>query len=88
MSCWRAFRRLSVVIIWYMLTSLSPQSCPVLSSLSPPSSLPPHRRLLQGGKGVRAVVLAPTRELATQIGREFERLSQGKKFKMAVLTKV
>ena len=60
---------------------------PFTTILSCPLSHPP-RRLLQGGKGVRAVVLAPTRELATQIGREFERLSQGKKFKMAVLTKV
>ena len=33
-------------------------------------------------------MLAPTRELAAQIHREFERLSRGKKFKGMLLTKV
>eukprot|EP00947_MAST-08B_sp_MAST-8B-sp1_P006093 g6093.t1 len=40
-----------------------------------------------GTPGVRAVVLAPTRELATQIGREFDKLAHGKKFRTLVLSK-
>jgi hypothetical protein len=37
--------------------------------------------------GVRALLLAPTRELATQIHREVERLSTGKKFRVGLLSK-
>ena len=37
--------------------------------------------------GPRAIFLAPTRELAAQIHREVERLSQGKKLKVAMLSK-
>ncbi|GAB5033300.1 rna dead-box type [Nannochloropsis oceanica] len=38
-------------------------------------------------RGPRALFLAPTRELAAQIYREVERLSQGKKFKIGLLSK-
>ena len=37
--------------------------------------------------GVRALVVSPTRELAVQIMREFERLSKGKKFRSKLLKK-
>ena len=37
--------------------------------------------------GARALVLTPTRELATQIFREFQRLSAGKRFRGTVLSK-
>ena len=39
------------------------------------------------GHGVRALVVSPTRELAVQIMREFERLSKGKKFRSKILKK-
>jgi ATP-dependent RNA helicase DDX52/ROK1 len=39
------------------------------------------------GSGARALVLAPTRELGSQIVRELERLSKGKKFKIVHLSK-
>lgn len=42
---------------------------------------------VEGSKGPRGLVLAPTRELAAQIVREFERLSKGKKFRIQLLTK-
>jgi len=38
-------------------------------------------------RGPRALLLAPTRELAAQIFREVERLAQGKKFKIGLLSK-
>eukprot|EP00501_MAST-03F_sp_TOSAG23-6_P001557 GSMAST32.ASY1.ANO1.1621.1 assembled CDS len=41
----------------------------------------------EGSKSPRGLVLAPTRELAAQIVREFERLSKGKKFRIQLLTK-
>ncbi|KAI8996716.1 P-loop containing nucleoside triphosphate hydrolase protein [Gaertneriomyces semiglobifer] len=39
-------------------------------------------------EGVRAVIICPTRELATQIHREMKKLSHGKPFRICVLTKV
>ena len=44
--------------------------------------------VIQSNEGVRAIVLSPTRELATQIGREFDKLARGKKFRSLVLSKV
>lgn len=38
------------------------------------------------GRGVRALLLAPTRELAAQIHREVERLSIGRKLRISLLT--
>lgn len=38
-------------------------------------------------RGPRALLLAPTRELAVQIHREVERLAQGKKFRVGLLNK-
>jgi ATP-dependent RNA helicase DDX52/ROK1 len=40
-----------------------------------------------GKVGLRAVVLSPTRELASQIHRHFETLGNGRKFKIFLLTK-
>ncbi len=39
------------------------------------------------GKGIRALLLAPTKELADQIYRETIRLAEGKKFKICNLKK-
>ncbi|KAG5184639.1 P-loop containing nucleoside triphosphate hydrolase protein [Tribonema minus] len=39
------------------------------------------------GEGIRALLLAPTRELAAQIHREVERLAAGRKLKACVLSK-
>ena len=44
-------------------------------------------RVPRKNHGLRALVISPTRELAVQIMREFERLSQGKKFRARVLKK-
>lgn len=49
---------------------------PLLSKLQTPSK-----------EGIRALVLAPTRELAAQIQREVVRLSAGRKFKISLLQK-
>lgn len=49
---------------------------PVLAKLREPAKL-----------GVRALVVAPTRELAQQIHREFERLGEGPRFGLCVLAK-
>jgi ATP-dependent RNA helicase DDX52/ROK1 len=38
-------------------------------------------------QGIRALIITPTRELAKQIHREFEKLTQGKGFKACVLSK-
>src|SRR5256885_6641611 len=40
---------------------------------------------LEGKHGTRALVLAPTRELALQIGVEMERFSHGRKLRSAVV---
>src|SRR5256885_12853046 len=40
---------------------------------------------LEGKHGTRALVLAPTRELAVQIGAEMERFSHGRKVRSAVV---
>ncbi|KNC96605.1 RNA-dependent ATPase ROK1 [Spizellomyces punctatus DAOM BR117] len=39
-------------------------------------------------EGIRAAIICPTRELATQIFREMKKLSKGKPFKICVLTKL
>lgn len=39
------------------------------------------------GQGVRSLLLAPTQELAAQLRREAQRLSQGKKFRITMLGK-
>jgi len=51
-------------------------SIPLLSKLQAPSK-----------DGIRALVLAPTRELAAQIQREMLRLCAGRKFRIALLKK-
>ncbi|TPX30145.1 hypothetical protein SmJEL517_g06222 [Synchytrium microbalum] len=48
---------------------------PILQTLKGPAA----------DKGVRAVIVSPTRELAKQIHRQVERMSQGKPFKICVL---
>ncbi|XP_033118852.1 probable ATP-dependent RNA helicase DDX52 [Anneissia japonica] len=40
------------------------------------------------GKGIKAVVVSPTRELAQQTYREFERLAEGQELKIKVLDKI
>jgi ATP-dependent RNA helicase DDX52/ROK1 len=52
---------------------------PTLSKLSKSSS--------KSGSGVRALLLSPTKELADQIFREVQRLSEGRKIKSCVLKK-
>ncbi|KCV69704.1 hypothetical protein H696_04112 [Fonticula alba] len=49
----------------------------------------PILHLLKGpsGEGHRALFIVPTRELAQQIYREFKRLSEGRNFRVCVLTK-
>jgi ATP-dependent RNA helicase DDX52/ROK1 len=45
------------------------------------------KRCKKKGEGCRALVVVPTRELAAQIYREFNKLSTGKKFTIRILTK-
>jgi ATP-dependent RNA helicase DDX52/ROK1 len=40
-----------------------------------------------GSVGIRALLLAPTRELAEQIHREVQRLVEGRRFKVCLLSK-
>lgn len=47
----------------------------------------PTRPQAPGKSGFRAVVVAPTRELAAQIHREAERLGAGRKWRLVHLTK-
>jgi len=49
---------------------------PIFSHLKSPSK-----------EGIRALIISPTRELAQQIHQECKKLSQGKPFKIALLTK-
>lgn len=49
---------------------------PTLSQLKQPST-----------KGIRALLLAPTKELAEQIHREVQRLIEGRRFKVCLLSK-
>jgi superfamily II DNA/RNA helicase len=46
-----------------------------------------HNLTVARGAGVRALLLAPTRELAAQIHREVTRLAAGRKLRAAVLSK-
>ncbi|THH17213.1 hypothetical protein EW146_g3554 [Bondarzewia mesenterica] len=56
---------------------------PVMANLGAPiSSLK-----TEGGKGVRAVILAPTRELAHQIYNECLKLAQGRKWRIVLFSK-
>lgn len=41
----------------------------------------------KGGRGLKAVVVCPTRELATQISEQLDKLCQGKKLKSYILTR-
>ncbi|KAF5737559.1 DEAD-box ATP-dependent RNA helicase 57 isoform X1 [Tripterygium wilfordii] len=50
--------------------------CPMLMKLKHPSA-----------DGVRAVILCPTRELATQTTRECKRVAKGKKFRITLMTR-
>ncbi|XP_023005802.1 DEAD-box ATP-dependent RNA helicase 57 [Cucurbita maxima] len=50
--------------------------CPVLMKLKDPSK-----------EGIRAVILCPTRELASQTTRECKKLAKGKKFSIKLVTK-
>ncbi|KAJ7480144.1 P-loop containing nucleoside triphosphate hydrolase protein [Mycena galericulata] len=56
---------------------------PVISSLSVPSSSANS----DAGAGVRAVVVAPTRELAHQIHNECLKLAQGRKWRIVLFSK-
>jgi len=56
---------------------------PIISSLRAPSS----GSSVAGSSGIRAVVLAPTRELAHQIHNECLKLTQGRKWKIVLFTK-
>jgi ATP-dependent RNA helicase DDX52/ROK1 len=56
---------------------------PILSQLNGPSS---RSGTIQTA-GVRALVLAPTRELAHQIHNEFLKLAQGRKWRIVLLSK-
>lgn len=50
--------------------------------------IPTLARLKQpGNKGIRALLLAPTKELAEQIHREVQRLIEGRRFKVCLLSK-
>ena len=59
----------------YLLPVLSALGAPTASSKSSPSS------------GVRAVILAPTRELAHQIHNECLKLAQGRKWRIVLFSK-
>ncbi|GLT55779.1 hypothetical protein SLA2020_288710 [Shorea laevis] len=50
--------------------------CPMLMKLEHPST-----------NGIRAVILCPTRELATQTTRESKKLAKGKKFRIKLMTR-
>ncbi|EIW86386.1 P-loop containing nucleoside triphosphate hydrolase protein [Coniophora puteana RWD-64-598 SS2] len=56
---------------------------PVFSLLKLPSSTSKH----DAGSGVRAVILAPTRELAHQIHNECLKLAEGRKWKIVLFNK-
>ncbi|GBE78614.1 P-loop containing nucleoside triphosphate hydrolase protein [Sparassis latifolia] len=56
---------------------------PVVSSLGAPAS----RAKSDAGMGVRALILAPTRELAHQIHNECLRLTQGRKWRIVLFSK-
>ena len=59
-------------------------------SLPLPNSVIPALSHLQAPKnnaGIRALLLAPTRELAEQINREVLRLAEGRRFKVCLLSK-
>ncbi|THH30185.1 hypothetical protein EUX98_g4009 [Antrodiella citrinella] len=56
---------------------------PIMSSLSAPASSSKQ----DTGKGVRALVLAPTRELSHQIHNECLKLAQGRKWKIVLFSK-
>ncbi|KAF9243779.1 P-loop containing nucleoside triphosphate hydrolase protein [Melanogaster broomeanus] len=56
---------------------------PIMSSLSAPISSQKH----ETGSGVRAVVLAPTRELAHQIHNECLKLAVGRKWRVVLFSK-
>lgn len=50
--------------------------CPMLMKLKDPSK-----------EGIRAIILCPTRELASQTTRECKKLAKGKKFRIKLMTK-
>lgn len=56
---------------------------PIMSSLVAPASSSKQ----DTSKGVRALVLAPTRELAHQIHNECLKLAQGRKWKIVLFSK-
>lgn len=56
---------------------------PVMASLAAPISSSKS----ENGKGVRAVILAPTRELAHQIHNECMKLAQGRKWRIVLFSK-
>lgn len=56
---------------------------PVLSTLGAPAASSKS----DTGSGVRAVILAPTRELAHQIHNECLRLAQGRKWRIVLFSK-
>lgn len=56
---------------------------PIVSALGAPSSSSKQ----ESGSGVRALILAPTRELAHQIHNECLKLAQGRKWKIVLFSK-
>jgi ATP-dependent RNA helicase DDX52/ROK1 len=56
---------------------------PVFASLSAPASNLSNN----AGQGVRALILAPTRELAHQIHNECLKLAQGRKWRIVLFSK-
>ncbi|THV05389.1 P-loop containing nucleoside triphosphate hydrolase protein [Dendrothele bispora CBS 962.96] len=56
---------------------------PVMAALGAPSG----SSKIDGGSGVRAVVLAPTRELAQQIHNECLKLAEGRKWRIVLFSK-
>jgi ATP-dependent RNA helicase DDX52/ROK1 len=55
---------------------------PILASLGSPSASKDD-----AGNGIRAIVLAPTRELAHQIHNEFLKLAEGRKWRIVLFSK-
>jgi ATP-dependent RNA helicase DDX52/ROK1 len=66
----------------------SSDDCEYLSIFLTHSVIPTLARLrAPGSVGIRALLLAPTRELAEQIHREVQRLVEGRRFKVCLLSK-
>lgn len=58
---------------------------PMFARLGSPAGSKDHFKL--DGHGVRALIVAPTRELATQIHNECLKLAQGRKWRIVLFNK-